>query len=112
MRLQSGEQSSFSGSLDNLYQCDISPLLAGWLVPQNQEATGEYPRVDLRVDLGAECRAERGSVDTSWTIGAGTNVTLSSTWSAALSALYSGGVKDTGSWYNGLLLELTLAIDF
>ncbi len=76
------------------------------------DADAANPTIMLRTDLGGEWRRQTERDDASWRVGAAVDVTLSSTWNLSLGLTYRGGVRTAVDPFHGLVLEMTVAIDF
>lgn len=75
-------------------------------------ASATSPTIMLRTDLGGEWRRQTERDDASWRVGAAVDVALSSTWSLSLGLTYRGGVRTAVDPFHGLVVEMTVAIDF
>ncbi len=80
--------------------------------PSAVEAAGFVPTVLLRSDAGGEWRRQNDKDDATWRAGLTADLRLSPTWSLSLGATYRGGMRTAVPPYHGLVLEMTVAIDF
>ena len=109
-RLQ--DSGSANVTIDNAFSRDVTSALAGW-IPALKAAEGPgTPTISLRTDVGGEWRRQSEKDDASWRIGASADVALSSTWSLSLGLTYLGGIKTAVDMFHGLMVEMTVAIDF
>ena len=75
-------------------------------------ADAASPTIMLRTDVGGEWRRQTERDDASWRVGAAVDVTLSPTWNLSLGLTYRGGVRTAVDPFHGLVVEMTVAIDF
>jgi len=87
-------ESSLTGSLTNTFIYPVSERISSRIV-----LNGRYTGTGARPQLNLSLRA-------------GTDFTLSDTWSASFSTSYMTGFKSGGGLYNSLLLELTVTATF
>lgn len=134
-RLQSAGTASVT--LDNTFLVDITESVSRWIpalraeadvqtgssvpaAPAEAAAPGGHeetestpgPTVALRTDVGGEWRRQAERDEAGWRAGAAVDVALSPTWTLSLGATYRGGVRTAVVPFHGLVLEMTVAIDF
>ncbi len=101
-----------SVTIDNAFSRDVTGAVAKW-IPALKEGEGADARtVMLRTDLGAEWRRQAEKDDASWRAGVAADVAMSPTWSLSLGLTYRGGARTGIDVFHGLVVEMTVAIDF
>ena len=92
--------------VENSYRLDLQAWIGAW------GSDTAYPALDLRVETDVSYRFAGGQPDFDATMTGRLDATLSETWSGSFGVSYLGGTGSTGSLYQSLLLDLTIAIDF
>jgi hypothetical protein len=99
-------------TMDNAFSRDVTDALAKWIPALAQGEGADARSVLLRTDLGGEWRRQAEKDDASWRAGVVADMSMSPTWSLSFGLSYHGGAKTDVAIFHGLVIEMTVAIDF